>query len=78
MLRPNFNSMFKRSCKKISDKQISNIDDFKKGRTTLMGSEFVNYNSFVTTQTQDNLMNGNTDTNSMNINLDYLLQKWDY
>jgi len=43
-----------------------------------MGSEFVNYNSFVTTQTQGNLTNGNTDYNSMNINLDYLLQKWDY
>lgn len=78
MLRPDFNSLFTRSCKKICDKQVSYIADFKKGRTTLMGVQSVNYTTFVVTQTQDNLTNGNTDANSMNTNLDYLLQKWDY
>lgn len=78
MLRPDFNSLFTRSCKKICAKQISYIADFKKGRTTLMGVQSVNYTTFVVNQTQDNLTNGNTDANSMNTNLDYLLQKWDY
>jgi hypothetical protein len=78
MLRPDFDAMFKRVCKKVSDKQVSDIKDFENGRTTLMGDTFVNYNSFVVTQTQDNITNKNTDTNSMNTNLNYLLQKWDY
>jgi hypothetical protein len=76
MQRPNYVSIFNRISQKLCDKNELLLDKFAEGESQL--SKMATYSPFVAIRTINNLADENTDTKSMNINLDYLLQKWDY
>jgi hypothetical protein len=68
--------MFKRICQKLCNKNQEILVDFTEGEVSL--KKMIGYSPFVAVRTINNLASGNTDTKSMNLNLDYLLQKWDF
>lgn len=78
MLQPNFETTFSRICQKLCDKQAFILDQFIIGQNQPFETYFARFSTFVATQTQDNIMTESTDIASMNINLNYLLEKWDF
>ncbi len=76
MLRPNYTSIFNRICQKLCDKNQDLLVNFAEGEASL--DKMIKYSPFVAVRTINNLADDNTDTKSMNLNLDYLLQKWDF
>jgi hypothetical protein len=76
MLRPNFEISFNRACQKLCDKNQQILLRFESGKINL--NKLNKFSPFVAIRTINNLAEENTDTQSMNTNLDYLIQKWDY
>jgi len=78
MLRPNFNTAYIGIVTKLSNKQSADLNDMNKGNAKNIETKFVKYPVFVIEQIQDGLTTDNPDTVTMNQNLDYLLNQWDY
>jgi hypothetical protein len=68
--------MFKRICQKLCDKNQDLLVSFADGESSI--DKMIKYSPFVSARIINNLASNNTDTKSMNLNLDYLLQKWDF
>lgn len=74
MLRPNYEETFYLVAQKICDNNQSILNNFASQGQNLTSQ--IKYAPFVAIQISNSLINSSTDWQSMNTNLDYLLNKW--
>lgn len=75
MLYPNFDDKFKRIAQSLNNVNKSYLERTINGNSQV--NKMIEYSPFVVTQILTN-KDTTTDTDSMNQNLDLLLQRWDF
>lgn len=74
MLRPRYATTFKNITSKILTSEGNVTDSYTRGEN--YPNSLISFYPFVSLSIVDSLQSGDTDTNSMNNNLDFLLTQW--